>query len=309
MECHIGYTITTSEGKDSSGNKVTLTASPNSISSLTGTQKVTVTFKKEAPAVVCPTPATATLQLQPIDHGGGTGTYHMSSTVRLSNTLPVDVTVEVKWEFSNGGPSGTETIKIPAGKISVTQSSDKNITGINGKSLSGSITSASPASCVNIGGTSSTNPAPSTMNITVTRNGDRVSPNGNFGYFYDFSINWDTGALEPVKFVVSGNYYRTNAENPSAANCGAGSVGTLDRSGTSLRFLYEKSACTLNQTTGGGTGHIFLEDFYCRIIIGSQEFKCNYSGTTTIDGVTVNVKNNTNDVYDNGDRSNMWGGR
>ena len=150
---------------------------------------------------------------------------------------------------------------------------------------------------------------PSTMNITVTRNGDRVSPNGNFGYFYDFSINWDTEALEPVKFVVSGNHYRTNTESPSAAGCEHGvSVGILDQSGTSLRFLYEKNnACTLNQTTGGGPGHIFLQDFYCRIIIGSQEFKCNYSGTTTIDGVTVNVKNNTNDVYDNGDRNDMWG--
>ena len=44
LECRTSYTITTVEGKDDDGNKVTLSASPNSFSQLEKTQTVTVTF-------------------------------------------------------------------------------------------------------------------------------------------------------------------------------------------------------------------------------------------------------------------------
>ena len=49
-----------------------------------------------------------------------------------------------------------------------------------------------------------------------------------------------------------------------------------------------------------------LEDFYCRLKIGSSVFYCNHSGTETIDGVTVEIKNSGN-ASDIGDRSNIWG--
>ena len=49
LECRVAYSITTADGKDDDGNKVTLSANPSSIASLSGTQKVTVTFTVDKP--------------------------------------------------------------------------------------------------------------------------------------------------------------------------------------------------------------------------------------------------------------------
>ena len=143
------------------------------------------------------------------------------------------------------------------------------------------------------------------MIVTVTRNSETIQ-NGNFGQYYNFTVTTDNGLVSPVTFEVSGNYYNApSAEGGSSASCGTSQK--LNTSGSNLRFLYQKrSACTINQTYPGGPFDFNLEDFYCRLKIGSSVFYCNHSGTETIDGVTVEIKNSGN-ASDIGDRSNIWG--
>ena len=147
---------------------------------------------------------------------------------------------------------------------------------------------------------------PSTMTITVTRNSQTLQPPSNFGEYYTFVATWDQGAVEPVKFDLSGNYIGAlsgdTSGNGGAASTCEGATKRFSQSGSIIRFLYNKiRACTYNQTSPGGPYNFQLEDFKCRLIIGSESFKCNYSGTTTIDGVSVTVKNSGN-AYDIGDR-------
>ena len=64
-----------------------------------------------------------------------------------------------------------------------------------------------------------------------------------------------------------------------------------------VNFLYQG---TLN-----GQG-VFLEDFYCRLNLGSTQVKCNYSGTMTVDGANVTVKTTNSGVSDAGERNKIW---
>ena len=147
---------------------------------------------------------------------------------------------------------------------------------------------------------------PSTMTVTVTRNSQSLQPPSNFGEYYTFVATWDQGAVQPVKFDLSGNYYAalsgdTSGDGGATGTC-EGATKRFSQSGSNIRFLYQKgAACKYNQTSPGGPYRFQLEDFKCRLIIGSESFKCNYSGTTTIDGVSVTVKNSGN-AYDIGDR-------
>ncbi|PWL73868.1 hypothetical protein DBY21_10035, partial [Candidatus Gastranaerophilales bacterium] len=115
------------------------------------------------------------------------------------------------------------------------------------------------------------------------------SSTGN-GEQYTFTVAC-TNAPFNYGFELSGNWHgSTQNGNPNYQQQYHGS-------GMRVSFLYQG---TLN-----GQG-VFLEDFYCRLNLGSTQVKCNYSGTMTVDGANVTVKTTNSGVSDAGERNKIW---